>query len=57
MTAPSKDDQHPGVGCCLSCIQDEEFDASYSMWPSCCCRSQLTSEELDDIESEWNRTK
>jgi hypothetical protein len=36
---PTEYDQHPGRDCCESCLQDAEFDAVYSMWPKCCCRS------------------
>jgi hypothetical protein len=37
---PTRDDQHPGMRCCESCLQDEEYDPVYSMWPQCCCRSE-----------------
>ena len=32
------DAQHDGP-CCSSCLEDEEFDSVYSLWPKCCCRA------------------
>lgn len=39
--------QHPGVDCCDSCIEDSAYDSSYSMYPKCCCRSEIPYEWLE----------
>lgn len=39
--------QHPGVDCCDSCVEDAAFDPDYSMWPQCCCRSEIPYEWLE----------
>ena len=39
--------QHPGFDHCNSCIEDENFDADYSMYPQCCCRSEIPLEWLE----------
>ena len=46
--------QHPGVDHCNSCIEDENFDAEYSMYPQCCCRSEIP---LEWLESRMGATK
>jgi hypothetical protein len=42
--------QHRG-NCCTSCVEDEEYDACYSMWPRCCCRA-LNEEDPRAIRAE-----
>lgn len=39
--------QHPGKDCCDSCIEDAAYDSDYSMWPQCCCRSEIPIEWLE----------
>lgn len=39
--------QHPGRDCCDSCIEDTQYDAIYSTWPQCCCRSEIPVEWLE----------
>lgn len=39
--------QHPGVDCCDSCIEDANYDSSYSLYPKCCCRSEIPYDLLE----------
>ena len=38
-------DQHPGENCCLSCLEDADFDPGYAVGAYlCCCRSRVDVE-------------
>jgi hypothetical protein len=40
-------DQHHGRDCCESCLEDEQYDSIYSLYPNCCCRSEIPTEWLE----------
>ena len=43
-------DQHPGQGCCKSCLEDYEYDSSYRIWDYlCCCVSEVEDDSKEAV--------